>query len=224
MGSRVEFDAAGEGQIGYFAPNKSGSGPGVIVIQEWWGLVHHIESIADRFAEAGFTAFAPDFYKGVATKEPDEAGTLMMALDMSHAEEVVRGAAKWLLSQDSCSSEKVGVVGFCMGGQLALYSACLVEEVGACVNFYGVHPNASPDLAKLDVPLMGHFAKKDHMTTPAIVAGLEEKLKSAGKSYEFFHYDAPHAFFNDERPEVYDPASSKEAWDRTLAFFQSHLK
>src|SRR5215510_8909596 len=146
-GKMVEFAANGGKTEGYLATPAAGKGPGVLVIQEWWGLVGHIKKVADRFAAEGFTALAPDLYHGKTASEPDTAGKLFMALNIGQAEKDLRGANTYLLAQSS--TKKVGVVGFCMGGQLALFAATLNPAIGACVNFYGVHPNVKPDYSKL---------------------------------------------------------------------------
>ncbi len=141
-GTMVEFASNGSKTAGYLATPASGKGPGVLVLQEWWGLVGHIKNVCDRFAAEGFTALAPDMYHGKTASEPDGAGKLFMALNISQAERDLRGAATYLLGQSS--AKKIGAVGFCMGGQLALYAATLNPSVGACVNFYGIHPNVKP--------------------------------------------------------------------------------
>jgi carboxymethylenebutenolidase len=199
-------------------------GPGVVVIQEWWGLVGHIRDVADRFAQEGFCALAPDFYGGKTTSEPDEAGSLMMALQVEHAARVVQGAVGALTALPQCLPGKVGAVGFCMGGQLSLYAACIDSRIGACVDFYGIHPNVSPPLERLGGPVLGHFAEHDDYATPESVAALAAALDGAGKAHEFHTYPGTHhAFFNDGRPEVYDPAASALAWERTLAFLRANL-
>src|SRR5919197_5696064 len=122
-GRMVQFPSNGGTTAGYLATPQSGKGPGVLVIQEWWGLVGHIKKVCDRFAADGFTALAPDLYHGKTASEPDEAGKLFMALNIAQAEKDLRGAAQYLAGQSS--TKKLGVVGFCMGGQLALYAATL---------------------------------------------------------------------------------------------------
>lgn len=199
-------------------------GPGVIVIQEWWGLVGHVRAVADRFAEAGFCALAPDFYGGKTTEEPDEAGSLMMALQVEHAARVLQSSVDALTAEPMCLPGKVGVVGFCMGGQLSLYAACIDQRIGACVDFYGIHPNVDPPLAGLSGPVQGHFAEHDEYASPASVSALSAALDIAGKPHEFHTYPGTkHAFFNDGRPEVYDAEASALAWERTLAFFRANL-
>ena len=225
MGEMVQFPFAGGNTGGYLATPKQGSGPGLIVIQEWLGLVDHIKDVCDRFAGEGFVALAPDLYHGKSTKSPDEAGKLMMALRIDDAERDLSAAAEYLSTQDSTTSEKVGVVGFCMGGALALYTATKNENVGACVVFYGGHPKVKPDLPNLQAPVLGLYAEKDDFVTPDSVRALEREVKALGKSIDVVIYpDADHAFFNDTRPEVYNAEAAADAWRRTIAFLREHLR
>jgi carboxymethylenebutenolidase len=222
-GRMVQFPANGGTTSGYLATPAAGKGPGVLVIQEWWGLVGHIKNVCDRFAAEGFTALAPDLYHGQTASEPDTAGKLFMALNIAQAEKDLRGAVDFLAQQ--ATSQKVGVVGFCMGGQLALFAATLNPKVGAVVDFYGVHPNVKPDYSRLQAPVLGLFAAKDQFVTPDNARELEAAIKRAGKSCEIHIYpDVDHAFFNDERPDVYNRAAAEDAWRRTLAFFRQHVK
>jgi carboxymethylenebutenolidase len=222
MGREVSFPTNGEPTPGYLATPKAGKGPGVLVIQEWWGLVPHIRDVCDRLAAAGFSALAPDLYHGKSTGSPDEAGRLMMALDVERAERDLAAAAKFLA--DHSSTAKLGVVGFCMGGQLALFAACKNPSIGACVDFYGIHPNVKPDLSRLSCPVLGFFGAQDEFVTPESARALEAQIRAAGKSAEFHIYpDVGHAFFNDSRPEAYHASRAAEAWDRMLAFFRTHL-
>jgi carboxymethylenebutenolidase len=224
-GEIIQFKGNGQNYSGYLsaAPN---AGPGVIVIQEWWGLVDHIKDVADRFSSAGFTALAPDFYHGKSTKSPDEAGKLFMALNISDAEKVLKGAIETLLAHPKCATKTVGVVGFCMGGQLALYAASKnPEKVSACVVFYGIHPNVKPDYENIKAPVLGFFGEKDSSVSPAKVKALSERLNAAGKQHQFHTYPGlDHAFFNDTRPEVYDANASADAWNKTLEFFRANVK
>lgn len=223
MGERVNFKSNGNDAEGYVA-RPSGSGPAIVVIQEWWGLVPHIEHVADRFAQAGFVALAPDLYHGRTTKSPDEAGKLMMSMRIDEAARDIAGAVAWLLSQSEVKGKKAGVIGFCMGGALSLFAACTNKSVGASAVFYGGHPNVKPDLASLEAPVLGIFAGRDSFVSAEVVAGLDRKLTELGKRHEFHTYaNSDHAFFNDTRPEVYDPAASADAWARTLAFFRREL-
>ena len=228
MGEIVEFPSNGHGASGYLAVPDSGGGPGVIVIQEWWGLVAHITDVCDRFAAAGFVALAPDLYHGQHTTEPDEAGKLMMALNLDQAATEMGGAIDHLLGLDAVTSAGVGVVGFCMGGALALLLAVeRPDQVVACAPFYGTIPfvESSVDWSKLQAPVRGHFASEDGFFSPDKVQALEAELKGLGKDAELvIHEGADHAFFNDTRPEVYDAGHSAEAWEATIAFFRDTVK
>ena len=225
MGERVSFKANGHTTSGYLAKPASGTGPGVIVIQEWWGLVPHIEDVTDRFAKEGFFALAPDLYHGEKATGPDQAGKLMMALDIDHAEKDLAGAIDYLASQPGVTGGKVGTVGFCMGGALSLFAASKNAAVGACVVFYGGHPKVQPDLPNLKAPVLGIWAGKDGFVTPEVVKGLDQQLTQLGKPHEFHTYpNADHAFFNDTRKEVYDPSASADAWQKTLTFLRQHLQ
>ncbi len=224
LGQMVSFKANGGTAQGYLAKATSGKGIGVIVIQEWWGLVDHIKNVCDRFARAGFTALAPDMYDGATTKSPDEASKLFMALNIGEAEKKLRGAIDFLLSHEAVSSKKVGTIGFCMGGQLSLFAATLNNNIGACVDFYGIHPAVKPDFTKLNAPVLGIFAENDSMVNAEAVQSLEAQLKSAGKRYEFHTYpNTTHAFFNDTRPDVYDAKAALDAWNKTLDFLRTEL-
>jgi carboxymethylenebutenolidase len=222
----VEFPCGNRTAKGHLALPKSGRGPGVIVIQEWWGLVPHITDLADRLAAEGFVALAPDLYHGRITKDASEAGRLMMALDVPQAADDLKGAIDFLRARPECSSKKVGTVGFCLGGQLSLFAACVhPSAVGACVDYYGVHPNVKPDVTRLEAPVLGFFAEKDSFVNAKVVGDLSANLTAAGKRHEFKTYPgANHAFFNDTRPEVYDAAAAADSWARTLAFFRAELK
>jgi carboxymethylenebutenolidase len=229
MGELVEFASNGHTAGGYLSVPGGGSGPGVIVIQEWWGLVDHIKELCDRFAAEGFTALAPDLYHGttVANSEPDEAGKLLMALNLEQAGRDMSGAVDFLLAQPSVTGDQVGVVGFCMGGGLALMLATQrPDAIGACVPYYGIIPweHANPDWSKLDCPVLGHFAANDGFFTPDKVAELEARLAGLGKDVELNVYpDVDHAFFNDSRPEVYDEATAVATWASSLAFLRAKL-
>ena len=224
MGETVKFQSNGGSTNGYLATPKTGSGPGVVVIQEWWGLVDHIKDVCDRFAAEGFVALAPDLYHGQIAKSPDDAGKMMMALRIDDAEKDLKGAINYLLSHPATKTSKVGTIGFCMGGALSLYAATKNEKVGACVVFYGGHPNVKPDLANLKSPVLGIYGERDRSVSPQVVHQLEGKLKELGKSFEYHIYpDADHAFFNDTRPGVYNAAAAADAWERTIEFLKKNL-
>ena len=202
----VEFPSNGKAGSGYLAVPASGAGPGVIVLQEWWGLVDHIKDVADRLAAAGFVALAPDMYHGESTTSPDDAGKMMMALDIGRAEKDLRGAIGYLLSRPEVTTDHVGTV-------------------GACVVFYGIHPNVAPNLSTLQAPVLGFFAEKDGFVPPAAARQLEADLNAAGRSADITVYEGvDHAFFNDTRPEVYDEAHAATCWSRMLAFYREHVR
>ena len=224
MGEMVTFPANGRTADGYLALPPSGRGRGVIVIQEWWGLVDHIKDLTDRFAREGFVALAPDLYHGEKTKSPDQAGKLLMALNIAETAKDLRGAATYLRSREEVQPKKIGAVGFCMGGQLALFGAAAHPDViNAIVDFYGIHPKVDPDVSKLSGPVLAHFGRRDKSVNEKTARGLVDRIKAAGKTIDAHFYDADHAFFNDQRPEVYDPQSAELAWRRTLDFLRRSL-
>lgn len=223
MGEMIEFQSNGEAGSGYLATAASGSGHGVIVLQEWWGLVDHIKEVADRFAGEGFVALAPDMYHGETADSPDDAKRLMMSLNIDRAEKDLRGSIEYLLSLDQTQGDQVGTVGFCMGGQLSLYAACANSQVGACVNYYGIHPDVKPDIGNLEAPVLGFFGEDDAKVSPEVVRELEERLNQAGKQVEVHIYPgADHGFFNDGRP-MYKEKEAKESWDRMIQFYRANL-
>ena len=178
------------------------------MIQEWWGLVDHIKDVCDRFAAAGFVALAPDLYHGqkVQPGEPDEAGKAMMAMKMDQAARDMSGAVDEVLRRSS--GDRVGVIGFCMGGGLALVLATQrPDAVAAVVPCYGIipWPDAQPDYAAMSAAVLGHYAENDSFFTPEAANALADQLRGMGKSVEIVVYPGTdHAFFNDTRPEVYD--------------------
>jgi carboxymethylenebutenolidase len=227
MGEMVEFRSNGGTGQGYLATPEAGAGIGLVVIQEWWGLVPHITDVCDRFAAEGFTALAPDLYHGTTTTEPDEAGKLLMALNLPQAAKDMSGAIDYLVASDRVRGDGVGVVGFCMGGGLALMLGVQrPDAVEAVVPFYGIIPweAAQPDWSKLEAPVLGHFAELDEFFSPEKAAELEATLEGLGKDVDFHHYaGVHHAFFNDTRPEVYVDDAASLAWTRTLEFLRAKL-
>lgn len=219
----ISYMSGDQAHWAYLSPSATGSGPGVIVIQEWWGLVGHIQEVADRFAEAGFTALAPDLYNGKTTVEPDEAATLMQAMHIGETETILRKAILTLMANPATSG-KIGVVGFCMGGQLAMFAAGSNPVIAATVDFYGIHPKVTPSYRDLNGPVLGIFAEHDSYASPEAVKALSAELTVLGKPHEFITYPGiQHAFFNDHRPSVYNASAAADAWDRTLAFLRANL-
>ncbi|MFP5256282.1 MAG: dienelactone hydrolase family protein [Acidimicrobiia bacterium] len=225
MGEIIELASNGGTVSGYLAAPEGGSGLPVVVIQEWWGLVPHIQDVCDRFAAEGFVALAPDLYHGEKTTEPDEAGKLMMALNMAQAAKDLSGAVDEVARR--AGSDRVGVTGFCMGGGLALVAATeRPDKIKACVPWYGLipWPDAQPDWDALEAAVLGHYAEKDGFFSPEAARQLEADLRGRGKDVEIVvHAGVDHAFFNDTRPEVHDAEASRSAWERTLGFLREHL-
>jgi len=222
----VEFQANGGTAPGYLAVPESGSGPGTIVLQEWWGLEDHITDICDRFAAEGFFALAPDLYRGETTEQPDEAEQKMMAMSMDRAEADMRGAVDFLAGQDGYEGEGVGSVGFCLGGGLSVWAATLNPKVRAAVTFYYVMPHGKPDFSKIAGPVQGHFGTGDEMVAVDDAKGLESEIgEASGQPVDFHFYEgAGHAFFNDtNRLGTYDADAAQQAWSRTVGFLRSNL-
>jgi carboxymethylenebutenolidase len=225
MGSIVEFASNGGTAQGYLATPEGGGGIPVVVIQEWWGLVPHIQDVCDRFAAEGFGALAPDLYHGETTTEPDEAGKLMMALNVGQAAKDMSGAVAKV--QEASGREAVGVVGFCMGGGLALVLAAhRPDAVKACAPFYGLIPweGAQPDWSTLDAAIQGHYAENDGFFGPDQVKALQDQFLAVGKHADLYiHPGCDHAFFNDSRPEVYDQETAERTWAESLSFLRGAL-
>jgi len=214
---------------GYLAEPKAGKdAPGVVVIQEWWGLNNQIRGVADKLAGAGYRALVPDLYRGKSALEAKEAEHLMNALNFADAAgQDVRGAVQYL---KSTGSTKAGVTGFCMGGALTLLAAVNAPETDAAVAWYGFPPLEYVDASKIKAPLMGHWATQDQFFPIGKVDELEKKLRAANVKFEFHRYDAKHAFANETAdskglpPLKHDPKAAEQAWKRTLDFFSKNLK
>jgi carboxymethylenebutenolidase len=214
---RVTFPSSvGEASGVLATPQAGGKPPGVVVLQEWWGINEQIQDVVKHYADAGFVALAPDLYHGVVAKDADEAGRMMKALDFNKAVQEIAGAVNFLHDR---SSGKVAVTGYCMGGALAFASAVNIRGLAAVVPYYGLPVDA--DFSKVDAPIQAHFATHDGSAT---VAGAEKIKKAVKVPMELHVYDAQHAFCNERRPEVYNAEAAKLAWDRTLQFIRSHTK
>ena len=224
-GSMVEFRANGHTASGYLALPPWGKGRALVLLQEWWGLVPHITELADRCALAGYVTLAPDLYHGEIAKSPDAAGKLLMALNIAETGKEMRGAAECVLAHQKTTSKKAGIIGFCMGGQLALYAGMeYPDRFAAVVDFYGIHPKVEIDPAKVRVPVLGHFGTQDDSVTEPMVSALAARVTQSGGSFEAHWYDAGHAFFNDARPTVFNQAAADLAWSRTLSFLGEHVQ
>ena len=222
MGTRISFPRIdGKKTEGYLAKAGHDHAPGVLVIQEWWGLQDQIKGICDRLALAGYDALAPDLYAGTVVPYHDHAAANleMSSLDFQDAvSQDVRGAAQYLAK----SNAKVGIVGFCMGGAVSLLAAAHVPEITASISFYGMPPAGALEVTKLNVPFEGHYSNSDDYITPKMVDDFEAELKRAKKDAAFFRYDADHAFMNEQR-DVHDRAAAELGWKRLLGFLKTHL-
>lgn len=229
MGKMISFKRPdGQSVNGYLAePAQGAKAPGVVVIQEWWGLNDQIKGVAERLAKVGYRALVPDLYRGKVTLDAKEAEHLLNGLNFGDAAgQDVRGAVLHL----KAASAKVGVTGFCMGGALTLLAAVNVPEASACVAWYGFPPLEYVDASKIKAPLLGHYATDDQFFPIAKVDELEKKLRDANVKFELHRYKAKHAFANEEAnernlpPLEYNPQAAELAWQRTLEFFDRHLK
>ncbi|MCT9075859.1 dienelactone hydrolase family protein [Streptomyces fulvoviolaceus] len=219
----VTFPSGGTTAHGYLALPPSGSGPGVIVIQEWWGLTDHIADVADRLAQEGFVALAPDLYGGNVAHESEEALRMLQALPVSRGVELLSGAVNHLLSLPEVTSDTVGAVGFCMGGGFVLYLAAADPRVSAAVPFYGVIQGELPDFSGLKAQVLGHYGELDQSIPVESIDSLGKAIKEqSGITADLRLYPADHAFFNDGRP-VYDAESAALAWQSTVPFLHEQL-
>jgi carboxymethylenebutenolidase len=193
---------------------------GVVLIQEWWGLNEHIKDIASRYAQEGFIAIAPDLYRGKLAKNPSEAGEMMKALSTEDGIDTIKNAVA--KARETYNLNKLGISGYCMGGTFALRAACELEDFGAAAPFYGDIPPEDV-LKNLKTPTLFIAGEKDAWINPQKVSELKRIALQYNLPVETISYDADHAFFNNTRPEVYDPAASKDAWRRVLELFRKNL-
>jgi carboxymethylenebutenolidase len=222
MTTRITFGDS-DGTSGELAlPAGSGKSGGVLLFHEWWGIVDHIRSLLDRLAAAGFVALCPDLYHGKTTKDADEAGKMMGALDWSNAMRDIASAATALRQHERCNG-KVGVIGFCMGGALALGTATKLRDLSAVVAFYGVPGPEYSDWSKVTAPVLAHFARRDQWAKPELAEAIQLEITKHGGKMDLHLYDSDHAFANDTRPEVHDPEATKLAWHRSMDFLHAHL-
>ncbi len=221
----VTFASNGDQAHGYLALPPAGTGPGLVVIQEWWGLTSHIVDVSDRLAAEGYVVLAPDLFGGTTTHDADEALQLMQQLPVERAARDLARAVDYLLGHDAVTSERLGVVGFCMGGGFVLALAAQQgDRIAAAVPFYGA-PSTSVDFAGLEAEVLGHYGEQDQTIPAAKVEELAERIRAeSGRPVEFLFYPAGHAFFNDENLiGTYDEESARTAWVRTLEFLRTRL-
>jgi len=221
----VTFPSNGNEAHGYLAIPPGGHGPGLIVIQEWWGLTTHIAAMTDRFAEAGFVALAPDLFGGKTTHDAEEAGRLMQALPVDQAVTELSGALDYLLGLDATTGTRIGAVGFCMGGTFVLRLASRAgDRLAAAVPVYPVLAEI-PDVSGVRAAVQAHFGADDDFLPDDAVEQLEARLTSAtGSPPELHRYPAGHAFMNDENLlGTYDSEQTRIAWDRMVEFLHAQL-
>lgn len=220
----VTFSATGSEGMGYLAqPDDGGPHPGVIVIQEWWGLDGHIRDVAERYAREGFVALAPDMYRGQVATEPDEARKLVMAMNREQANKDLLGAVRYLQSLPEVGPKKIGVTGFCMGCSLTLWLAAATADVAAAAPYYAGFRPGPEELAKIEAEMFCAFGAEDSGIALEGVREFEQTLKSQGKRAEVKVYEgAPHSFFNDTK-DSYRPEAAQDAWERTLGLFRRVL-
>lgn len=221
----IEFGKNGDKVPAFMArPDDDEQHPGVIVIQEWWGLNDHIKDVTERMAREGYVAISPDLYRGQVALEPDEAKKLAMDLERESALGDIQAGVDYLLAQDYVVPKSIGIMGFCMGGSLSAWMATRGEGVGACVVFYGsFRDDVESAVPLVKVPLLGIFGAEDAGIPVESVKLLATLLANHGKVCDINIYDgAPHAFFNDTRP-AYRVEAAKDAWDKTLMWFEKYL-
>lgn len=224
----IEFERPdGRKAPGYYtAPANAEHLPGVVMLEEWWGVTDHIKHTADELAAAGFRVLIPDLYRGRSAAVGDEANHLMQGLDFGDAAtQDARGAAQYL---KSTGSRKVGVIGFCMGGALTMLAAMYDPEFDAAVTFYGYPPPEGGDVGQIKIPIQGHWALHDEYFTIDGVEKIEARLKQSGTPHEFHRYDAEHAFHNPNQPGHaglghYKKDLAELAWSRSVAFLKKNL-
>ncbi len=203
-------------------PTGSDKAPALVLIQEYWGINDHIRTLADRLAKEGFLVIAPDLYHGKLAKDAAEAGALMTALDTLGAVKEIGATADYLKAH-ARGNGKVGVIGFCMGGALALAAACHLGGLSAIAAFYGLPPAEKVDYAKVSAPILMHVGAKDDWVTPERAKAVKTQIDAAGKSMTLEIYEAGHAFVNDTRPEAYDEKSATLAWKRSIDFLKKNV-
>ncbi len=224
-GMDLEIESEDGAFAAYLSVPASGRGPGIVVLQEWWGLVPQIRDVCDRLARAGFVALAPDLYRGESTTDPDEAGRLMMELEIERAGRDLVRAVDALRRRPETDGAKVGVIGFCMGGKLALHTACLCPEIAAVVDCYGVHPNVAPDYSACRAKVFGVFAENDDFISASDVDALASTLEEAGVDARIeTRPGVQHAFLNEARPEVYDADAAAVVWREIENFLSAELR
>jgi carboxymethylenebutenolidase len=204
----------------YVARPDNDTAAAVILIQEYWGINDHIRDLAGRYAKEGYLCIAPDLYRGKLAKDTREASQMMQALAVEDGMEMIRETMTE--AKQTYNVQKIGITGYCMGGTFALRAACEIDELAAAAPFYGDIPEENV-LKKLKVPTLFIAGKRDSWINPEKVKQLQEAARKYDLPVEIMSYDADHAFFNNTRPEVYDPEAAADAWRRVLDLFRKYL-
>ena len=225
--SHVDLQINGAGAYAYIAePDDDAKHPGVVVIQEWWGLEPHVRSIAQRLAAEGFVAAVPDLYHGKIATEPDDAVKMVMMLrqNVDRAANEIIGALETLKARPNVDPKRLGLIGFCVGGFLAYSVASRYSELGAVVPFYGAgYDPTSEEVAKVNAPVLAFYGSKDHSVPPSQIEKIERLYKESGKSLTVKVYDAGHAFINPDHGNG-NEAAAADAWPQAVNFLRQHLK
>lgn len=220
------YKSKGEGVDAFLSrPTASGKWPAILIIHEWWGLEDHFRDMTRAFAREGYVALAPDLYHGKVTADGEEAARLKTSLDLDRATREILDGIPYLKSLPFVNPGKIGIIGFCMGGGLALLSVCRTKEIAAAaIYFQSMYPDPG-ELVNIACPILGHYGEDDIYTPRSEVDAFEKILKEHNKSHEIYFYkNAGHAFVNDRHPELYRKEAAEASWPRTLEFFQRHLK
>jgi carboxymethylenebutenolidase len=220
MSEILEFETSNGPTVAYVAGADANNGKAVLVIQEWWGLNGHIKDIVDRYAAEGFTAIAPDLYRGKIAQDPAEASQMMNALAVEDGLDTIKRAID--AASIAFDISHFGITGYCMGGTFALRVACELEGISAAAPFYGDIPEEQV-LQKLTAPTLFISGTRDAWINPDKVAGLEDSAERFELPIHSVKYEADHAFFNDTRPEVYDATAAEDAWALVVGFFKDKL-
>ncbi len=224
---KVDLKVNGDGAWGYLAqPDDDAKHPGVVLIQEYWGIEPHVQEVAQRLAVEGFVVLVPDLYHGKVATEPDDAMKLMMATvqNMERALNEVNAALDHLKALPNVNPKKLGIIGFCMGGLVTWKMASVSEDLGAVVPFYGVMYDPTPEeVAKINAPVLAIYGEQDSYTPPEYITKLQQTMKDAGRNVQFEIFPAGHAFIND-RHGAGNAEAAARAWPMAVNFLKENLK